>query len=495
MSFFVREGERKKKGLVYLSRNAHTHTMGLFYSCSSGSKNADGSTSSQIPEPMSEACLIAETLMSASLARLGKNSPAALFAADPSLVAAFMTEFIIDDSDPKKLLSRWPIAACSVYTMGSNDHGQLGIGTWVQTRALTEVESLTDKRIYSVACGLDHTVIAAHDGIWAAGYNGQGQLGSADIHDMNTFVHGPVFPGRRVRMVACGKNTTYALLDDGTMHWWGVVIETAMFGGHRSETTTTPRQVPFPAGVRIASIASALEHAAAVTHAGDLYMWGRGTFGQLGNGVEPSDYDLVWPPRKVQGVSDVGLVVCGERHTAAIAGLGEVYTWGMNNCGQLGTGRAGGHPRPPVRVDALRGCVVCSLACSDRHTIATTMHGEVFAWGDTAVTVERDGIEFYVDASPRQMHWFDTKDIVCVRAGSAGAGATVAVAVSSSGAMHTWAFRPLPAHTDDGGEDSRGSASPRSLNTRIGPGKPCPRRGLGQIMCTLGVNHTVVVCY
>jgi len=73
-----------------------------------------------------------------------------------------------------------------------------------------------------------------------------------------------------------------------------------------------------------------------VNGAGDLYCWGDGTSGQLGNGSQgtrdappTSGVALPVPLRQIDG---------GERHMCAIDEKGTLYCWGLNTNGQLGVG-------------------------------------------------------------------------------------------------------------------------------------------------------------
>ena len=84
---------------------------------------------------------------------------------------------------------------------------------------------------------------------------------------------------------------------------------------------------------------------------------------------------------------------CG-RNIAAVAGallpvLGcavqaaNPYAWGYNEFGQLGDGTTINRSTP-VAVDmsgALSGKTVTAIAAGDRHTVALTSDGKVFAWG------------------------------------------------------------------------------------------------------------------
>ena len=84
----------------------------------------------------------------------------------------------------------------------------------------------------------------------------------------------------------------------------------------------------------IADIAAGKKSAYAISENGELYAWGQNKVGQLGTKNEKN----VTIPKKVakhvKSVSTSGL------HTVIITNSGKVLSTGFNNCGQLGLGQA-----------------------------------------------------------------------------------------------------------------------------------------------------------
>ncbi|KFM29144.1 Ubiquitin-protein ligase E3A [Auxenochlorella protothecoides] len=71
----------------------------------------------------------------------------------------------------------------------------------------------------------------------------------------------------------------------------------------------------------------------------------------------------------------------GASHTAAVTGQGEVYTWGLNDCAQLGMSSGRGPTvDTPRRMELLVGWNVRGMACGAAHTVAFTMQ-DVITWG------------------------------------------------------------------------------------------------------------------
>lgn len=107
--------------------------------------------------------------------------------------------------------------------------------------------------------------------------------------------------------------------------------------------------------------------------------------------IEPSQgLTLGGTPITIRG-ADLGRarfsqVATGEAFGVGLTEDGQVYAWGDNSYGQLGTGTAGvayssAVPVPVKMTGALAGLTVVSVAAGERHVIALTSTGRVFAWG------------------------------------------------------------------------------------------------------------------
>jgi hypothetical protein len=87
-------------------------------------------------------------------------------------------------------------------------------------------------------------------------------------------------------------------------------------------------------------------HACAIDQSGGAWCWGGDNdFGQLGDGTNAKSAR----PVRVHGISNAVDVACGEFHACALLGSGEVWCWGRGGRGQLGEG-ATSDRREPVKV-------------------------------------------------------------------------------------------------------------------------------------------------
>ncbi|MDR1614634.1 MAG: hypothetical protein LBS26_03590 [Campylobacteraceae bacterium] len=107
-----------------------------------------------------------------------------------------------------------------VYATGYNDYGQLGLGDWIDRSNFTEVTFLSDKNITAIITGGAHSFALSNDGkVYAAGYNGPGQLGLGDTTDHIDFTEVTSISG--VSAIAAGGAHSFALTNDGKVYATG----------------------------------------------------------------------------------------------------------------------------------------------------------------------------------------------------------------------------------------------------------------------------------
>lgn len=68
-----------------------------------------------------------------------------------------------------------------LYLLGANNFGQLGLGDTEYRNIPTKCDFFNDKKIISIFCGDNHTLINTTNGLYSFGYNRYGQLGLGDF--------------------------------------------------------------------------------------------------------------------------------------------------------------------------------------------------------------------------------------------------------------------------------------------------------------------------
>src|SRR5262249_12806106 len=121
------------------------------------------------------------------------------------------------------------------------------------------------------------------------------------------------------------------------------------------------------------AIAAGSTHSCAATSSG-VQCWGSNDYGQLGDGTTTARRT----PVNVAGIgAGVVALTAGNAHTCALFTSGDIYCWGANASGQVGT--SFGSTTPPVKIPSINAK---AIAAGGDHTCALTTTGEVMCWGD-----------------------------------------------------------------------------------------------------------------
>jgi len=160
-----------------------------------------------------------------------------------------------------------------------------------------------------------------------------------------------------------------------------------------------------PAGTTIVDVAACMSHTVVVLSNGDIYGWGVGRKGQLG---DPSEA-VVWRPRKIHGLPfSVVRSTCGRDFTFILGSASGGFcktlgsdkweimrstpssvaqwqtaqaSWGgihilFNDGTVIGWGRNDHGQNPPAGLGPLK-----CIAVGSEHAIANNANGTTFAWG------------------------------------------------------------------------------------------------------------------
>ena len=117
---------------------------------------------------------------------------------------------------------------------------------------------------------------------------------------------------------------------------------------------------------------------------GAVYAWGDDDAGQLANGnvtVKGHNYDEKSPePADMPAGTLAVSLAAGQSHSLAATTTGSVFAWGFNGNGQLGTGNTNATTLP-VPVAMPPGANVTSVAAGFKQSYALTSSGQIYAWG------------------------------------------------------------------------------------------------------------------
>lgn len=220
---------------------------------------------------------------------------------------------------------------------GSNDTGQLGDGTLTTRDTFMPISD--GQNVVEIDAGDDHACArSVNNTALCWGHNDDGTLGSGAFAPAT--VETPVTVTGGITTVPRIAGWHACTVRNGDISCWGRNMEGAL-GDGGTVRKASPQMVPgFPPATTVATGGGPvdLDATCAITQSdGAVHCWGAGTGGRLGTGTT----DLQVLPQRVMGLPSraVGLAL-GYAHTCAVLDDGDVWCWGRGDSGQLGNGAA-----------------------------------------------------------------------------------------------------------------------------------------------------------
>ena len=214
-----------------------------------------------------------------------------------------------------------------VTTWGAAGDGRLGQGHGNNlTSPAGHVKLFTKLSLHvlQVATGKLHSLALTDGGVYSWGSNMFGQLGVGRFPKQTSTPC--LVPGLdNIVQVACGQFHSICVDNVGLVSsWgWGVHGQTGQVG---VEDTHIPHVVQVLRRYRVVQVCAGYAHSLALTDTGDVYAWGSGLFGQMGNGENKK---CSWPVR-VDLPGPARMISTGYFHNIALLESDLLMVWGCN---------------------------------------------------------------------------------------------------------------------------------------------------------------------
>lgn len=288
-----------------------------------------------------------------------------------------------------------------VYCWGGNGNGQVGTGTNSSAVATptSPVGSIGTNAVSKVGMGVNHTcvIVASNSQLYCWGANANGQVGTGTAGSPNT-VPSPTSPfdpigTNAVSNVAGGWKSTCAILTSNSqLYCWGS-NEFGQLGNGSTDTTIntpTPALTADPVGANaVKSVALGFAHACALLASNSqMYCWGHNIYGQMGQGATNTPGANVFTP--IQPMSPIGTnavsSIAGANGTtcAVVTSNQQLYCWGYNSSGQLGTGSISPSviPAPTQPANPIGAASITTMRMGHR-SVCVNKSGDsaLYCWG------------------------------------------------------------------------------------------------------------------
>lgn len=345
----------------------------------------------------------------------------------------------------------------TVLAWGENDRGQLGRGTFSAMENLpgSAAPFVPEGPAIAISAGLRFTAaVDARGSLWAWGHGEDGQLGnfmgnSATPVKLMSWLQATTVDGIRINegpkvQVAAGGYHGL-LLVGGEVYSWGF-NSAGQRGLGSGAWPADPQAVSFPDGVRPMAIAVGQYNSYALGSDGSVWAWGSNFEGQLGDASAAFVRDV--PGRVTLPGGRAGVAIgAGAYHCLVLAEDGTLWSWGMNNYGQLGDSTTTSRSTP-VQVGIPAGRTVRQIAGGMYHSLALMADGTIWSWGNNQSGQLGRGFAFS-SATPDQVRSMPGN----LRVTAISAGQNSSLALLENGQMAGWG-------SNSQGQLGMGSATP-----------------------------------
>lgn len=261
-------------------------------------------------------------------------------------------------------------AAGGLACWGTGYEGQLG-DDLIHDSSLTAVQVDTGGAVAAVAAGARTACAVRRDGeIVCWGFGAHGQVG-----DGRSAAFTPVqVPLVNVTAIAAGEHNTCAIHGGGMVSCWGDNRTNVAGATGGLAVSAAPVAIAAVWPGMVADIEVGGHHACVRTAGNEVWCWGDGSFGALGDGT----LDITSKPRRA-GVDTFRAIALQHQGVCAIRDNdGVAMCWGQNSSGELGDGTLVGADRPQPVVPQL---VAVQLIAGAHHACVRNTPGEVLCWG------------------------------------------------------------------------------------------------------------------
>ena len=345
------------------------------------------------------------------------------------------------DLDDQYVTDSWLVdkyVGGTLFAWGRNNAGQLGQG-YVGALSYSSPIQVGALNNWKSSLGIQSNLAVKTDGtLWSWGYNAAsdgGPLGQNNATNLSS----PVQVGALTnwRNISAGTFVSSAIKTDGTLWVWGK-NQWGQIGDGTVVNKSSPVQVGALTNWKQSS--SSFYGGLAIKQDGTLWGWGQNQYGQIGNGaagVTVGTGGYYSNPVQVGALTNWKQVSNSGAWILAVKTDGTLWSWGLNNFGQLGNNNTTNYSSP-IQVGALTNWKQVS-ASGDGAAFAIKTDGTLWSWGQNSVG--ELGLNYATStyySSPIQVGSLTNWKYIAAGGGSGGPDSTNVSAIKTDGTLWTW---------------------------------------------------------
>ena len=233
---------------------------------------------------------------------------------------------------------------------------------------------MASRSLSTLVCGDRLTMCISNSGdVLSFGYSYSGSHG----HDEEQVYSPKKIPTlESITYIAVGEAHSVCLQDNGVVYTFGNNFygQLGVTLHSRSQQTYIPKKVNLPA---CKQVACGYHFTMCLTEDGILYSFGLNNFGQLGVGGMEKKYNM---PQCLESLKDIEFIECNLNDSFCKASDNQIYCWGKNEYGTLGLGNRICQ-NIPILCSSLSNEDIVDIKCGNCHTLILTSNGDVLSCG------------------------------------------------------------------------------------------------------------------
>jgi alpha-tubulin suppressor-like RCC1 family protein len=263
------------------------------------------------------------------------------------------------------------------YCWGRNGDGQLGDGT--TTNSSTPHLVKTDARFKQAWGGMYHVCGITEVGeAYCWGDNAKGSVGDGTTID--SYLPLKVQTSQRFVQISAGDANSCGLTAEGEIYCWG----DGQYG-HLAQNDSSYANSSLPVlvqagGIKFTQIGMGYKHMCGLADDSKVYCWGKNEYGSVGTGSIDTSYDA---PQWVAQDKTFASIIVGYYLTCGMTQTKEIWCWGRDDRGALGTGAFGSNTNyaPQQAVIGYTFEKHESGGAYSEHSCGIKADGETWCWG------------------------------------------------------------------------------------------------------------------
>ena len=260
-----------------------------------------------------------------------------------------------------------------IFTFGNNNQGQLGNND-VDVLYTSIPQKVDLPPCAQISCGYNFTMCLSESGeVYSFGNNENGQLGIGNNDDYNS----PqlISSLKDVEFIECGGYHTFCKTLNNEIYCWGF-NSYGQLGLGNTDNQNTPILCSSLLNEDVRDIKCGYMHTLVLTSNGDVLSCGYNIDGQLGRKI---DKDHSSSFTKIEDLSEISRIECGDNHSLCIDINNQLYVFGSNKQGQLGLGDTDNRNKP-IKHPSLSNII--DISKGGFHTFVKTSNNEIYAFGN-----------------------------------------------------------------------------------------------------------------